>query len=154
MASAGLGTGGLVGRDRELAQLRGWLAEALGGAGRLAVLTGPPGIGKTRLAEELASAARSDGVRALWGRAVNDEAAPPLWPWRRILNTLADADIWARITGGETTAGGSSDDLAAARYRAAADAADALTAAAERGRLAHRAGGSAVGRSDLAVPVA
>ncbi len=131
MASAGLGTGGLVGRDQELSQLRGWLAEALGGGGRLAVLTGPPGIGKTRLAEELASTARSDGVRALWGRAVEDEAAPPLWPWRRVLNTLAGADTWARITGGETTAGGSSDDLAAARYRAAADAADALTAAAE-----------------------
>ena len=132
MAGAGLGTGGLVGRDRELAQLRGWLAEAQGGSGRLAVLTGPPGIGKTRLAEELAAAARSDGVRALWGRAVNDEAAPPLWPWRRVLNTLAGADIWARITGGETTAGGSSEELAAARYRAAADAADALTAAAEQ----------------------
>jgi predicted ATPase len=130
VASAGLGTGGLVGRDRELVQLRGWLAEALGGGGRLAVLTGPPGIGKTRLAEELASAARSDGVRALWGRAVNDEAAPPLWPWRRVLNTLAGADTWARITGGEITAGSSSDDLAAARYRAVADAADALTAAA------------------------
>ena len=70
-------------------------------------------------------------MRALWGRAVEDEAAPPLWPWRRVLNTLAGADTWARITGGETTAGGSSDDLAAARYRAAADAADALTAAAE-----------------------
>jgi DNA-binding CsgD family transcriptional regulator len=132
VASAGLGTGGLVGRDRELAQLRGWLAEALGGSGRLAVLTGPPGIGKTRLAEELASTARSDGVRALWGRAVEDKAAPPLWPWRRVLNTLAGADTWARITGGETTAGGSSDDLAAARYRSAADAADALTAAAEQ----------------------
>ena len=95
------------GRARRSGQLRGWLAEALGGAGRLAVLTGPPGIGKTRLAEELASAARSDGVPALWGRAVNDEAAPPLWPWRRVLNTLAGADTWARITGGEVTAGGS-----------------------------------------------
>jgi predicted ATPase len=135
VASAGLGTGGLVGRDQELAQLRGWLAEALDGGGRLAVLTGPPGIGKTRLAEELASAARTDGVRALWGRAVNDEAAPPLWPWRRVLNTLAGADTWARITGGEITAGGSSEELAAARYRAAADAADALTAAAEQAGL-------------------
>lgn len=130
MASAGLGTGGLVGRDRELAQLRGWLAEALAGGGRLTILTGPPGIGKTRLAEELASGARCDGVRALWGRAVDDEAAPPLWPWRRVLNTLAGPDTWARITGGEITAGSSSDDLAAARYRAVADAADALTAAA------------------------
>ena len=135
MASAGLGTGGLVGRDQELAQLRGWLAEALGGGGRLAVVTGPPGIGKTRLAEELASAARSDGVRALWGRAVQDQAAPPLWPWRRVLNTLAGADTWDRITGGAMTVGGSSDDLAAARYRAAADAADALTAAAEQAGL-------------------
>ena len=102
MADVAPGPGTLAGRDRELATLRGWLAEALGGGGRLAVLTGPPGIGKTRLAEELAAAARSPMACGRCGTgAGQDEAAPPLWPWRRVLNTLSGADTWARITGGE-----------------------------------------------------
>jgi hypothetical protein len=53
MADVSPGLGILAGRDRELGTLRRWLAEALAGHGRLVVLTGPPGIGKTRLAEEL-----------------------------------------------------------------------------------------------------
>ena len=69
MADAVPGPGSLAGRDQELAALRGWRAEALEGGGRLVVLTGPPGIGKTRLAEELAGSARRNGQRVLWGRA-------------------------------------------------------------------------------------
>jgi predicted ATPase len=64
--------GGLAGRDQELAALQKWLAEALAGRGRLVVVTGPPGIGKTRLAEELAGSARRNGQRVLWGRAVEE----------------------------------------------------------------------------------
>ena len=70
MAEAVPGPGSLAGRDQELAALRGWRAEALAGDGRLVVLTGPPGIGKTRLAEELAGGARRNGQRVLWGRGV------------------------------------------------------------------------------------
>jgi len=72
MADAAPGLGILAGRERELAALRRWLAEALAGHGRLVVLTGPPGIGKTRLAEELADGARRAGQRVLWGRAVEE----------------------------------------------------------------------------------
>ena len=61
MVDAAPGPGSLAGRDQELAALRGWRAEALAGGGRLVVLTGPPGIGKTRLAEELAGIARQIG---------------------------------------------------------------------------------------------
>ena len=42
MADAAVGPGLLAGRDRELAVLRRWRAEALTGRGRLVVLTGPP----------------------------------------------------------------------------------------------------------------
>jgi ATP/maltotriose-dependent transcriptional regulator MalT len=43
----------LVGRAEELAYLRARLADAGAGAGHLVVLTGPAGIGKTRLVEEV-----------------------------------------------------------------------------------------------------
>jgi len=49
------GSGGIpfVGRARELAELRGWLGEAQSGRGRMIVLRGEPGMGKTRLVEDL-----------------------------------------------------------------------------------------------------
>ncbi len=42
-----------VGRGLELSMLETCLAEARGGSGRLAWISGEAGIGKTRLAEEL-----------------------------------------------------------------------------------------------------
>jgi DNA-binding CsgD family transcriptional regulator len=122
--------GELAGREPELAELLGWWSAARGGHGGLALLTGAPGIGKTRLAEELAARARDGGHRVLWGRAVEDEGAPPLWPWRRILRAVGGDDAWAQLTEGAAVAGARSDDLTAARYRAAAAAVDAITGAA------------------------
>jgi len=141
VAEAGPGPGSLAGRDQELAALRGWRAEALAGRGGLVVLTGPPGIGKTRLAEELAGTARRQGQRVLWGRAVEERGAPPLWPWRRILNAVgvdeerAGADEANRLIGVGSSDSARSDDLAAARFRAAAAAADAVTGAARAADL-------------------
>jgi MoxR-like ATPase len=74
MADAALSPGIMAGRDRELAALREWRAEALAGRGRLVVLTGPPGIGKTRLAETLADGARRDGQR------VSGAGSACVWP--------------------------------------------------------------------------
>ena len=51
---------------------------------------GEPGIGKTRLAEELADKARERGVPTAWGRAAATDGAPPYWPWREILRALED----------------------------------------------------------------
>ena len=133
MADVAPGAGILAGRDRELATLRRWLAEALAGHGRLVVLTGPPGIGKTRLAEELADGARRAGQRVLWGRAVEERGAPPLWPWRRILDAVGGASERDRLA--EDPGRARADDLTAVRFRAAAAAADALTAAAHAAGL-------------------
>jgi DNA-binding CsgD family transcriptional regulator len=132
VADAAPGPGRLAGRDRELVALRRWLAQARAGHGRLVVLAGPPGIGKTRLAEELAEQARGSGQRVLWGRAVQEEGAPPLWPWRRILAAVGGAYDGAGATGERSAR---FDDPAGARFRAAAAAADALTAAADAGGL-------------------
>jgi predicted ATPase len=113
MADAAVGPGLLAGRDRELAVLRQWRAEALAGRGRLVVLTGPPGIGKTRLAEELADGARRAGQRVLWGRAVEEQGAPPLWPWRRILVAVGGADEGGRVAGDGRLGCGGSEEVAA-----------------------------------------
>jgi predicted ATPase len=45
----------MVGRDRELARVMLLLDDALAGGGRLVLFTGEAGIGKTRLAEEVAA---------------------------------------------------------------------------------------------------
>jgi len=57
-----------VGREYELSELRQRLTDVLGGAGRLFLLSGESGIGKSRLAEELAAEARALGTRVIWGR--------------------------------------------------------------------------------------
>ncbi len=70
-----------VGRQRELAGLNAALAEAMAGRGRLVMLAGEPGIGKTRTAQELASHAETLGAQVLWGWCYEQEGAPPYWPW-------------------------------------------------------------------------
>lgn len=80
-----------VGRAAELATLSAKLTEAVAGRGGLALLAGEPGIGKTRLAEELAAAGRARGARVLWGRCYEGEGAPAFWPWVQVLRSLLPA---------------------------------------------------------------
>jgi tRNA A-37 threonylcarbamoyl transferase component Bud32 len=78
-----------VGRERESDTLRDDLEEALAGRGRVVVLTGEPGIGKTRLATELTIYAQLRGARLLTGRCHEDEGAPPYWPWVQMFRAHA-----------------------------------------------------------------
>jgi DNA-binding SARP family transcriptional activator/KaiC/GvpD/RAD55 family RecA-like ATPase len=55
----------LVGRTREMAILLDTWRKAAGGVPRVAVLTGPAGIGKTRLTEELAEVVRAEGATVI-----------------------------------------------------------------------------------------
>jgi tetratricopeptide (TPR) repeat protein len=79
-----------VGRDREVAELLAGLEDAIGGRGRLFLIAGEPGIGKTWLAEHLAGLATKRGTRVLWGRCWEGGGAPPFWPWAQMIRTLAD----------------------------------------------------------------
>jgi DNA-binding CsgD family transcriptional regulator len=81
-------TDALVGRARELALLRAALDDAGDGMGRLVLVVGEPGIGKTRLAQELAGRVLVAGHAVTWGRCVEADGAPPYWPWLQILRTL------------------------------------------------------------------
>jgi DNA-binding SARP family transcriptional activator len=77
--------GVFVGRERELGALLAALGDALSVGGRLVVVGGEPGIGKSRLAEELARCAGAGGAEIHWGRCWEEEGAPPYWPWVQVL---------------------------------------------------------------------
>lgn len=61
------------------------------GHGQLVILAGEPGIGKTRLAEHLASRGRTQDVLVLWGRCHEGEGAPAFWPWVQIIRTYLES---------------------------------------------------------------
>lgn len=78
----------LVGRDAPLAVLDAALHEVTEGGGRVVLVTGEPGIGKTRLAEELSGRAVGAGAVVAWGRAPEDDGVPAFHPWVQVLRAL------------------------------------------------------------------
>jgi DNA-binding CsgD family transcriptional regulator/tetratricopeptide (TPR) repeat protein len=74
-----------IGRQREIAALQAALARAVAQQPGVVLLTGEPGIGKTRTAQELAAHAAGLGVVALWGRCPEEPGAPPYWPWLQLI---------------------------------------------------------------------
>jgi eukaryotic-like serine/threonine-protein kinase len=88
-----LAGGVFVGREPELEEMRALLEDALGGRGHLLLLTGEPGIGKTRTAEELATYAQVRGANVHWGRCHEGDGAPAYWPWSEAIRSyVRDAD--------------------------------------------------------------
>jgi len=94
----------LVGRDAELAVLDSLITRTTAGTGGIVLLTGEPGVGKTRLAR--AGTERAAGTTVSWGACRESEGAPPMWPWMQILRRLGGPDV----------AVGSAED-ASARFR-------------------------------------
>jgi DNA-binding SARP family transcriptional activator len=88
--------GVFVGRERELGRLVAGVDEAFAGHGRLFLLEGEAGIGKSRLAEELTAYARTRGGRVLIGRCWEAGGAPAYWPWTQLLRAyVRETDVAA-----------------------------------------------------------
>jgi predicted ATPase len=75
----------LVGRQRELDRLCNQFEQSTAGRLRVALVAGEPGIGKTRLLEEVARRAEEAGTRVLHGGASDAEGMPPYLPWLEAL---------------------------------------------------------------------
>jgi predicted ATPase len=127
----------IVGRGQELAQARAALVAASAGAGRLVLVSGEPGIGKTRLAAAVADMAGEYGVPAAAGRAIDDPGMPPLWPWREVSRSVpALAGVLASSAGSAGSPRAAAADSASAQFAMLAAACRALAdAAAGQGLL-------------------
>ena len=96
-----------VGRRREISELKGHLEESIKGNGRLVLVVGETGIGKSRLLDELGNYAESQGVLYLKGRSLYRENAEPYLPFMEAFSEylfadedFEDIDIRANLVGG------------------------------------------------------
>lgn len=77
-----------VGREDELAELCGALPARRSPGIQVRFVTGEPGIGKTRLADELVRVAQAEGHRTAWAQVWRPDSAPPYWPWTQVVRQL------------------------------------------------------------------
>ena len=94
-----------IGRDAERAALTALLDAAAAGSFAAAQVVGEPGIGKTRLVEDLAEQAGRRGLTVAVGRCSQDDGAPPLWPWRSVLETFGGPTLQDEPVGGGADSG-------------------------------------------------
>jgi len=78
-----------VGREHERWVLQDAMADAASGRGRFVLISGEPGVGKTRVCAEFAIEARAKGVEVLIGHCMEQDAVPYL-PFVEILETCVD----------------------------------------------------------------
>ncbi|GAB2646703.1 BTAD domain-containing putative transcriptional regulator [Gordonia jinhuaensis] len=91
----------LVGRTAEREALAELFTDERRQGFRVLGLSGPPGIGKTRLAQEAVRLARCDGDTVIWVRCPDVEACPAWWPMRQLCRDLgADPDELLAIPAG------------------------------------------------------
>ncbi len=89
----------LVGREAELAALRADLRDVTSGTGRVVMVSGDPGIGKSTLVDAFRVDALAAGATWLWGAAWEDLGAPAYWPWTQVVRSasrIAAEEVAAR----------------------------------------------------------
>lgn len=83
-----------VGRNVEFARSRAVWSQAAGGRAQLLLVTGEPGIGKTRLVEELAGSVVGEGAAVAGARAYQASGHPP---WGPVIEWLRSSALQARL---------------------------------------------------------
>jgi hypothetical protein len=81
----------VIGRRGQLAVLDDARRDAGRGTGRVVLVSGEAGIGKSRLVEEAARRAAGEGFAVAWASCWEGDGAPPLWPWLQVLEALGAA---------------------------------------------------------------
>lgn len=82
----------LVGREREWAAIRSWMTPVAGkSVPEVLLLIGEPGIGKTRLLEEIGKKVRTANGCVLWGRGFEAEMVRPYGAWIEALRSISPA---------------------------------------------------------------
>ena len=112
--------GPFVGRAAALASALEAVEGGLAGLARVVLVSGEPGVGKSRLARELTGRVPH---RAVWSSCWEGDGAPPFWPWLQVLRALRAVGVEAARSSGDhgslgellgVPAGG---DAQAARFR-------------------------------------
>jgi DNA-binding SARP family transcriptional activator len=80
-----------VGRKPELKRLRAAVTALQAGQGRLLLIAGEMGIGKSHLVRRLALDLKTAEMDVLWGRVWEDDGAPVYWPWLMIVRQLLES---------------------------------------------------------------
>ncbi|MFZ0677850.1 AAA family ATPase, partial [Candidatus Binatus sp.] len=80
----------MVGREHELASLIGGLDDAAAGRGQLFLICGEPGVGKTRLADEVATVAEAKPMALMVGHCSEHDEAVAYLPFVEILESLVE----------------------------------------------------------------
>ncbi|HEY2705695.1 MAG TPA: AAA family ATPase [Candidatus Dormibacteraeota bacterium] len=97
------GSSAFVGRDQVLRRLVDACDQARHGVRQLVLLSGEPGVGKTRLAAELAASAHAEGATVLHGRC-DEEALLPYQPFvealRHYVTQASTGELRAAVRGG------------------------------------------------------
>ncbi len=90
----------LIGRDAEMTRVHRALDDAWAGTGKLSLLSGDAGVGKTRILEDVAAHALGRGGRVLRGRCFESEEVLPFAVWADLLRAdgfLATETFWSRL---------------------------------------------------------
>ena len=83
--------GRLIGREAEMSEIRTGIEAVMKGSGRLLMVAGEPGVGKTRLSQEAALACLERGFVVATGRCYEPHRSVPYYPFLEALWSLYGA---------------------------------------------------------------